>query len=150
MFASIKLIMQIYVALHILVLVWHHDPCQNAKFKFSADLAHFLLTKHSFNLVPKLRLCLLYTCMSELQLRSYMCMLKFTSKQKLQVEELVYLYVNSSERHQVLVGSDYFTSYVYFLVTRKMIDGLLIKSVQANMYVSAYTLYAVIAGNFCG
>ncbi len=29
------------VALRILVLVWHHDPCQNAEFKFSADLAHF-------------------------------------------------------------------------------------------------------------
>ncbi|XP_064403489.1 kinetochore-associated protein 1-like isoform X2 [Halichondria panicea] len=62
------------------------------------------------------------------------------SDYKLQVEELVYLYVNSSERHQVLVGSDYFTSYVYFLVTRKMVDGLLIKSLQANMISEAIRL----------
>lgn len=53
----------------------------------------------------------------------------------LQIQELVFSYLNWNDRHEMLVSSGHFTSYVHFLVLRKEIDGVLVKTLQANRYV---------------
>ena len=50
----------------------------------------------------------------------------------LQAAELVYMYLNSTGQHETLLGSPHFTSYVNFLISRRLIDSLLTKTLQAK------------------
>ena len=50
----------------------------------------------------------------------------------LQVPELVYMHLNSTEQHETLLGSSHFTNYVHFLISKKLLDSLLMKTLQVN------------------
>ena len=54
----------------------------------------------------------------------------------LQVPELVYMHLNSMEQHETLLGSSHFTNYVHFLISKKLLDSLLIKTLQVNRYIT--------------
>lgn len=52
----------------------------------------------------------------------------------MQVSELVYLYLDSSGQHEVLLGTLHFAAFVQFLISRKLMDALLVKTLQVNRY----------------
>jgi len=56
------------------------------------------------------------------------------------VAELVYAYLNSTGQHKVLLGSSHFSSYVNFLISRKLMDSLLLKTLQSNRVKEAIQL----------
>ena len=50
----------------------------------------------------------------------------------LQATELVYVYLNSSDKHELLLGSSHFTPFMHYLISKKLMKSLVTKTLQLN------------------
>lgn len=49
-----------------------------------------------------------------------------------QAAGLVYMHLNSKEKHELLLGSSHFTPFMHYLISKKLMKSLVTKTLQLN------------------